>query len=382
KARKEKADKVKNLGFAINLPGKALDLHVQGDYAWIAESGHVIKKIDLKARKTVQVYRGHSAPVTCVELYRAATDSGVKQLVVSGSWDKATTIKIWNTETKEPLSTVQAHDDFVKTLFSLPAANLLISSGSDKIVRFWDMSNVGKGQPPKSMGSISAHTRPVECIQGEAHSDSTVTLITGDTMGIIKVWKLEKTSDAEPLWKSTLEDTLDHHRTRINGLYYGSGFLLTASADETVQIIHYPATSGVKDPPPIALPQPVRAILPMAQTVLEESYLAVAFGDIIRLYDIAHPDEPEVVGEVDGHWHDVTALKLWIQVSEDDKGNKRIEPWIVSASLDGTIRKWRLGGTLPPHPTEAVLQPEPSGDAQDPSKLTEEEERELAELME
>jgi len=54
------------------------------------------------------------------------------------------------------------------------------------------------------------------------------------------------------------------------------------------------------------------------------------------------------VGEIDARWHDVTAIRLWLRTSRNESGNTRIEP-------DGNSK---AGG------------------------LTEEEERELAELME
>ena len=79
-------------------------------------------------------------------------------------------------------------------------------------------------------------------------------------------------------------------------------------------------------------------------TDLAEPYVITGSGDIIRIYDVSSPEEPELLGEVDAHWHDVTALRLWVRRSVGDNGQTRVEPWIISASLDGTIRKWRLSG--------------------------------------
>ncbi|EAU88371.2 hypothetical protein CC1G_05137 [Coprinopsis cinerea okayama7 len=70
-----------------------------------------------------------------------------KQFLISGSWDKS--IRVWDTQTKEPLATTtDAHNDFVKTLLVIPTLRLLVSGGSDKIVRFWTRINdlfVGQG---------------------------------------------------------------------------------------------------------------------------------------------------------------------------------------------------------------------------------------------
>jgi len=67
-----------------------------------------------------------------------------------------------------------------------------------------------------------------------------------------------------------------------------------------------------------------------------------------------------LLSTIDAHWHDVTILKLWLRLSEE--GNvKKIEPWIVSASLDGTIRRWRLADLLnPPPPVVETKEPAPA----------------------
>ena len=121
----------------------------------------------------------------------------------------------------------------------------------------------------------------------------------------------------------------------------------TASTDETVQIHSHPAPAQpTKAIPPITHPAAVKAILPLALTFLQEPYLLTGAGDVIRIYDVATLEEPELVREVDAHWHDVTALRLWMRTTpvEGSQGKLQVEPWIVSASLDGTIRKWRLSG--------------------------------------
>jgi hypothetical protein len=50
------------------------------------------------------------------------------------------------------------------------------------------------------------------------------------------------------------------------------------------------------------------------------------------------------MSEIDAHWHEVTALRLWLRKWKGKDGLIRVEPWVVSASLDGTIRKWKLSG--------------------------------------
>lgn len=302
--------------------------------------------------------------------------------MISGSWDK--TIRIWNTEDKTLISTTEAHSDFVKTLVVVPSLDLLISGGSDKIVRLWDLTSARDGKPLTNVGSIASHTRPIECLHAAANSDSTVLLYTADTMGIIRVWELRKTKAEPSHWRSTLKREFTHHRTGVNDIHVAPEYMWTASTDESVQMIPLaePADSKTKPPPAITHPTGVRAILPLALTDIAEPYLFTAAGDVIRTYDVSSPNEPELVGQVDAHWHNVTLLRLWIRRTVGKDGKTRVEPWIVSASLDNTLRKWRLSELLHP-PTKATLAPKPvpKAKAKPECEMTAEEEAELAELL-
>src|ERR1700735_4075714 len=95
---------------------------------------------------------------------------------------------------------------------------------------------------------------------------------------------------------------------------------------------------------PLTHPVAVRAILPLNLTNLSEPYLLTAAGDVLRVYDVSTLDEPEYIGEVDAHWHDITAIRLWMRKFVRNDGKARVEPWIVTTSLDRTIRKWKLTG--------------------------------------
>ncbi len=285
------------------------------------------------------------------------------------------------------------------------------------------------GKPLTSVAVLTDHTRPVESLDARPVSDTSAVLYTADTMGIIKIWDISKDNGTPPRWRSTLVGELQHHRTKVDDMIYGNGLLWTggplscssslhldltflhpaASTDETVHIIPHvapaqPPAPGTKPIPPIQHPTAVRTILPLSVTPLGEPYLLTGSGDVIRVYDVSSPEEPELIAEIDAHWHDVTALRLWIRKSqvEGEPGKVRVEPWIVSASLDGTLRRWKLDGELddgsvhahrcdidradllhPPPPKKAVEEeakpasPPPSST----DTLDEDEERELAELM-
>ena len=150
-------------------------------------------------------------------------------------------------QTKQLISsTPDAHSDFVKCFLVIPSLNLLVSGGSDKMGRFWyalylfklpfsltsrtrDLSSaVEQAKPLQNAGSISSHTRPIACLAGHATSATTAVLYTADTMGVLRVWKLEKQAGAQPvLWRASTLGELKHHRTRINDLALGQGLIWT-----------------------------------------------------------------------------------------------------------------------------------------------------------
>ncbi|KAF8479204.1 WD40 repeat-like protein [Russula ochroleuca] len=385
-ARKQKAEKYKDVGKPISLPGAPLDIKIRGNYAWVAESSHTTRKVDLQTGKTVQLYKGHSGPVTSLVFCDKVYGSGDEKHLITGSWDK--TIKVWDTDTKSVISSTLAHSDFVKTLLVVPSLQLLVSGGSDKSVRFWDLSSPHSLDALTPMGSISAHTRPVESLA--AYLDTTtdpphLVLFTADTMGVIKVWDVVKESaEGPPIWRSTLRDDLTCHRTRINEIVYGDGHLWSASADETIKLHVYPPPTlpGSKPRTPITHTIAFRAVLPISLHPELDSdtfpYLLAGSGDRIRVYDISSLDEVEFIREVEAHWHDVTHLRTWIQGSED---GARRDVWIISGSLDGTLRRWKLSELVDPALPQKPTITKDTSQSEEPLSLTEEEERELAELM-
>jgi hypothetical protein len=181
-------------------------------------------------------------------------------------------------------------------------------------------------------------------------------------------------------------------------VFFVPSIFLIASADETVKIHPYSSEGqGCEEKrpiKPIQHPTGVKALLPLYIPSLDETYLFTASGDIIRSWDTSDLDDKvEQRNQIDGHWHDVTLLKAWF-TSPD--------PFILSASLDGTIRRWKLkgiewnspnaeltDGRIPDLLTSKPLGEKPisgGGTHPDirqraPGELTEEEERELDELL-
>jgi hypothetical protein len=105
-----------------------------------------------------------------------------------------------------------------------------------------------------------------------------------------------------------------------------------------------PTDAKLKPSPPITHTTGFRAVLPVYLHPKLDSdafpYLLAGSGDSIRVYDISSLDEAELIREVEGHWHDVTHLRMWLQESAD--GHEDV--WVISGSLDSTLRKWKLSG--------------------------------------
>lgn len=83
------------------------------------------------------------------------------------------------------------------------------------------------------------------------------------------------------------------------------------------------------------------------------------------------------MNEVEAHTHEVVALCGYTVKGEE--GGKR-EPRVLSASLDGTLRRWKVEELIEPGRFEKVVLVEVKEEER-VSLLTEEEERELAELL-
>ena len=54
KTRKDKAERIKDLGSPIEITGKALALQVRENVAWIAENTTVIRKLDLEVGRRLR----------------------------------------------------------------------------------------------------------------------------------------------------------------------------------------------------------------------------------------------------------------------------------------------------------------------------------------
>jgi WD40 repeat protein len=143
-------------------------------------------------------------------------------------------------------------------------------------------------------------------------------------------------------------------------------------------------TARLNGPQPAVLKHPrfVKSILPSPNGL---PYIVTGSDDEdLRVWDVSTIGDAEAqpLSVVSGHCGDITALATWVK---EENGKKTVS--VVSASLDGTLRRWTMKGLLTGivsiltadllNPVPLSYEPVKSGD----SLMTEEEERELAELM-
>lgn len=73
-----------------------------------------------------------------------------------------------------------------------------------------------------------------------------------------------------------------------------------------------------------------------------------AAGEGIYTYDIEEfrsgEGEASLLGVIDAHAHNVTALGVWFKESDDIQKAGTTEILLISGSLDGTVRQWKLSG--------------------------------------
>ncbi|KAI9845273.1 MAG: GTP-binding protein of the rab [Thelocarpon superellum] len=137
KRKRAKFAKHKSKGDAVKLASKILavttsvtaraeggegEVNGEENSVYVAESAGVVRKVLLDSKKKSRVFRGPTAPLTSVVIY--------KGLVVAGSWDK--TIWTWDLASGEVKRRFQGHTDFVKAVF----ITLFSSASSPEILRW------------------------------------------------------------------------------------------------------------------------------------------------------------------------------------------------------------------------------------------------------
>ncbi|KAJ9079053.1 hypothetical protein DSO57_1039522 [Entomophthora muscae] len=310
-----------------------LPLKHSPEVAFLALANATVREVNLKTRKTIGVYCGHTAPVTSVTSQIFENEV----FVASGSWDKS--VRLWNSK-REAVRIFSEHTDFVKSLALGSIGNELIlySGSSDRDIRKWS-----KGSD-SSINTLKGHRGPVEDLKFSIDQQHLFSC-SGDLT--IRKWCVHT---------DTVLLIIDNHLTTIYRLLITEDDVWSASADKTAR--RFDSSTGREDVK-LEHPKQVRSLC----ITPDLRYLITGCSDEnVRVFDL---QTDTLKGEFFGHWDNVTAVHFQPSSSI-----------ICSASLDATIRYWNLSDAGK-QPTVAK-KPE----KKDPlAALDEDELAELAELM-
>jgi len=316
------------------------------------------------------------APLTCVNI---AGRPGNRSLS-AGCWDK--NIYCWRLSVDGGTNSstrLAGHTDFVKALISITLGEmeLLVSASADATIIVWDLHSGTK------LHTLKGHNRGVQALALESliyqqEARPFATIFSGDSNREIRRWHIGATSayeipttspdDTEP--SSAIIEPLLVHETSIYALQFDAeGDLWTCSADKTAK--HLVKTRSWAVDTTLEHPDFVRAI-----TVDDRrGWIVTACRDeAVRVW---HASTGELYHTFHGHFEEVTGVLVQ-------------EATAVSVSIDGTIRQWSLKqpdlekaredaryGAEEEEEEGIIVEEKPKE-----SMLTEDEERELAELME
>ncbi|KAI1932963.1 hypothetical protein LOZ58_006842 [Ophidiomyces ophidiicola] len=361
--RKEKKSGNKN-GNPIKLPGKVLAIAAdpfKASSVFVAESSGVLRAVALEGGETTAIYKGPSAPLTSLCF---STDGTT---VFAGCWDK--TIWSWHVKTRNPGHNYVGHVDFVKTVLCSEFNNmtLLVSGGADAKIIIWDLHNGAQ------LHVLQCHSRGIQSL---AIDPITHDIFSAGSDRAILGFAIRP--DSKDL---TVFDPILEHQTSIYKLFFDDdGDLWTASADNTAKCL----TKSSAWTASLTLEHPDF----VKDVVVHEAggwVITACRDEEVRIWDRAVSELPLfyikscvlILGiktgtlhhTYSGHFEEVTGLLLL--------GLK-----IVSISIDGTIRQWSI------HPQDLLrAKIDLSNDAltrtaeRSYGLLTEEEERELADLL-
>ncbi|KAL2006037.1 hypothetical protein VTN00DRAFT_9691 [Thermoascus crustaceus] len=351
-----KASKSRNTnGNPIKLQSKILAVAadpVNSGSIYVAESAGTVRRVILETGEISAVFKGPTAPLTSV----CFSPDG--KLVFAGCWDK--TVWSWDVTSRQPKQKYQGHTDFVKSVICarLAGQDVLISGGADAEIIVFSVST------GERLHVLKGHARGIQDLAIDPASldldSSKLVLFSAGSDREIR--RFDIPPGAGDL--STTEP-LTEHETSVYKLFFDADAdLWTASADKTAKCLV--RENGWKADLALEHPDFVRDVVVHEQG----GWVITACRDEeVRVWNKA---TGELFHTFSGHFEEVTGLLL-------------LGSTVVSVSIDATIRQWSLKpDELRRAKEESEKKKSPSEEDGEPkveSMLTEEEERELAELM-
>ncbi|KAI1649623.1 WD40 repeat-like protein [Daldinia loculata] len=333
----------------------------------VAESAGSVRRVNVDTGDTKQVYRGPSAPVTCV-----AVGGPGNNTLFAGSWDK--NIWSWDLASKTLGRKYDGHSDFVKAVVTakIGGKDILISGGADKKIIVWDLEtgsrlHVLQDQAVSMMAIQDLVVDPVQSGPDE------VILVSASSDPHIRRWRIrldgfEQIKEASPDEPGAVRHTVLEHDTTVYKVVFDSESeevdLWTSSGDGTAKCLS--RIKGFTTDDSVRHGDHVRAV-----AVTDQWIITAGRDEDIKVWNRS---SGKLYSILEGHYDEVTDLVVL-------NAGKRI----VSVSIDGTVRTWSLGqAELDKINKDREDKGLKNETPEEPKKgvMTAEEEAELLELME
>ncbi|KAJ1648521.1 hypothetical protein J3B02_000132 [Coemansia erecta] len=386
------------IGSPIRAGGRVLNFELSGtSKAVLALGSHQAKVADLEIKECKRSFVRHSGPVTSVAVMGESYLFEGSRIALSAAWDK--TVKVWTVDNPEKiLAVLVGHSDFVKCVEAHPSLPLVYTGSADKTIMMWRLPESAKDLLCADENNNNSNKAPIEIspskiIKGSHTGQiytlcldpSAETLYSAGSDASIRAWDAltGKATEASATANNNSDDDDWHiprgqHQTNIFDIKATENGLWTASADKTA--IGWDIETCKAD---LVLEHKtaVTSVLPIPQVGV---VVTGTNGGVIYVWSISS-GTPGIIREIHAHIDDVTCLKAAGRM-------------FYSSGLDETLRVWDIKdvvefkGGLEYVPSEladlkkqtpvssANTKAGSSGNAGH-SVLTEEEERELAELM-
>ncbi|KKK14624.1 hypothetical protein P175DRAFT_0529808 [Aspergillus ochraceoroseus IBT 24754] len=340
-------------GSPIRLQSKILAVQpdpLKAGAVYVAQSGGTVRNIILETGETAAIFKGPTAPVTSI----CFSPNG--QLLFAACWDK--TIWSWDVTTRQPTLRYEGHTDFVRAVIStrLNGQDVLISGGADAQILVFDIAS------GERLHVLKGHTKGIQdlTIDPASLDPDSLERVVFSAGSDREIRRFDISKGSQDL---TGTEALLAHETNVYKLFFDQDAdLWTASADKTAKCLV--REDGWKPNLTLNHPDYVRDV------VVDErgGWVVTACRDEeVRVWNRS---TGQLYHTFSGHYEEITGLVL-------------LGYTLVSVSIDATIRQWSLKpDELQKAVTEATQPPAEEQSANPESMLTEEEERELAELLE
>ncbi|KAI0016640.1 WD40 repeat-like protein [Xylariomycetidae sp. FL0641] len=335
----------------------------------LAESAGSVRRVNVDTEDTKDVFKGPSAPVTCV-----AVGGPGNRTVFAGSWDKD--IWSWDLSSKVAGRKYTGHSDFVKaiTCTKIGEKYCLISGGADKKIMVWDAETGSRIHviQDQTVSMLAVQHLAIDPLQTESDA---ITLVSASSDPHIRRWRItldsfEQLQEASANEPGSIRHSILEHDTTVYKLAFehegDEVDLWTASGDGTAKCLSRAKAFTTEDS--FRHGDHVRAL-----AVTEDWLITAGRDEDVKVWDRT---SGKLYCTLEGHYDEVTDLVVI------DGGSR-----LISVSIDGTIRTWSLQrpeldkvNSQREEKAKGIKKDAPAESAQ--SLMTAEEEAELAALME